>query len=388
VRALVAAALVALSANAAHAESWCAEPLFVHEWGVHVFGGDGKALAPVDLPPWFHGTAQPSADARLPVRALPVDSGIRFLPVLHFYGAGAAAAIPIGVEVGFAGGSASVWYPGVDVLRPAGAANSPAARAERARLVLDRAARVPFAVQKPLGPDPTSQLVWDRLELSSQPRTPPIASDLSWLRRARELGALWVERPGESERFVFYEAATREPEPLVVKRGPTWSPSRRHLIVENHGRFAVHDIFFVDHVGKATYVFEIPSIPAGRSAGFIVEDHPLDPAKLPLERMRQLLVDPTRSSPGAAIAGECVMGRDPAVPFTRAEGHRLYRAEAELILDIWGKRFFEQAGTSIVYREDTAQLDEVMPLSIYTDMFHHVVMRRMGLALWQDVRLP
>jgi len=159
----------------------------------------------------------------------------------------------------------------------------------------------------------------------------------------------------------------------------------------------VHDIFFVHREGRAAWVFQIPSIPAGRSAGFILEDHALgasppgSAADSPIGALRQALVDPVLSAPpdpNVWPGGECIMGRDPAIPFERAEGHRLYAAEVDLILGVWAERFFERPGTSIIYREDTAQLDEVMPLSIYTDMFHHVVLRRAGLALWQDVALP
>ena len=86
--------------------------------------------------------------------------------------------------------------------------------------------------------------------------------------------------------------------------------------------------------------------------------------------------------------GDCVMMRDPAVPESAARGHRLYSGEVNAILDVWGDGFFEQEGTTIVYREDIGYLDAMMPLSIYTDMFHYTEIRRLGLAVVQDVALP
>ena len=57
-------------------------------------------------------------------------------------------------------------------------------------------------------------------------------------------------------------------------------------------------------------------------------------------------------------------------------------------MGVWSERFFEGPGTRIVYREDTSYLEQVMPLSIYTDMFHSIRLHRAGLALWEDVALP
>jgi hypothetical protein len=77
------------------------------------------------------------------------------------------------------------------------------------------------------------------------------------------------------------------------------------------------------------------------------------------------------------------------VPFAKADGHTLYAAEADLVLGVWGERFFGgPAGTNIIYREDTAALDALMPLAVYTDMLNFVVLHRAGLAVWSGVTLP
>ncbi|TNF33845.1 MAG: hypothetical protein EP329_07900, partial [Deltaproteobacteria bacterium] len=118
---LLAAALVSVLGLAAphgdaHAISWCAQPLQVHEWGVHVFGGDGAPGAGVPVPAWFH-TAGDAPKVGVPVRDLEPDSGERALPVVHFYSATpfGRGAVPVGVEVGFSAGAAlghALWPRG------------------------------------------------------------------------------------------------------------------------------------------------------------------------------------------------------------------------------------------------------------------------------------
>ncbi|MCC6622563.1 MAG: hypothetical protein IT385_14970 [Deltaproteobacteria bacterium] len=360
---LVAAALLgAALPSPTSAKSWCAYPLHVHEWGVHVFGGDGAARAESGLlPTWFAGPGKTLAAApRVPVRTLPADSGVRDLPVVHFYSPrGASATIPVGLEVGFTQGLASTWYPDVDLLRPRGAA---------------------------------PQLVWERLDLGPAPALTPAATDVPWIREARALDALWVQAPGASERFVFYEATTSERVPLALRRGATWGPGRRHLELHNTGRHAVHDLLVVHREGSTVFVFDAATIPAGKSAGFVLDDHaPRDVRAATRGALVDALVD--HASPVAPTTyrwdhDRCVMMRDPAVPVTKADGHRLYRAEVDLLLGVWGERLFDRPGTTIVYREDAAYLDEVMPLAVYTDMYNYVVLRRAGLAVWSDVPLP
>lgn len=339
---LLALLLLALP-SPSRADMWCASPLVVHEWGVHVYGQDGVPIMPVALPPWFHTRRGPAA-ATTPVKLLPADSGIRTLPVLHFYGQ-TGATIPVGVEVAFTGGEPGVWYPGVDRIDQ-------------------------------------NRLVWDRLELTTKPRTAPLASDLDWVGAARALAALWVERRFESERFVFYEAATQERVPLTLRRDKRWTPTRRAMVIENFGRHPVHDVFLVHREGKRAFAFRVPVIDPGKAVAFTVEDHPL---ATDLRRELHALLD--APAPAIDAPAACVTGRDPAVATSRASGHRIYKDEVDLILSIWGQRFFDTQGTSILYREGTPQLDEVMPLSIYTDMYHFIELRRAGLALWQGLTL-
>ncbi|PKN59543.1 MAG: hypothetical protein CVU56_00520 [Deltaproteobacteria bacterium HGW-Deltaproteobacteria-14] len=394
---LSALALAALVGGQAHAKSWCAYPLWVHEWGVHAFDGGGAPAPGGPLPAHFHTRAD-APRAITPVRELPIDSGDRDLPVIHFYAPTMrGASIPVGLEVGFTTGAASAWFPAVDELRPAAIANGPASAVARTQLLAQRAARAGDSAtwrgEAPTMPaDPTRQLVWSRLDLTPQPASPRAPTDAAWVKTARDIGALWVNAGGESERFLFYEGKTVERVPLTLRRGDRWQPTKRQYVLSNTGAHPVHDVFVVHKDAGATYVFVAATIVAGASVAFVLDDHPARDVKAAtVTALRDRLVDPAASTVPAQYQwdmDDCVMGRDPAVPTERAAGHHLYRAEADLLLDTWGERFFGQPGTTVVYREDGAYLDAVMPLSVYTDMFSFPVLHRAGLALWEHVSLP
>lgn len=387
----------ALAPTPTRAEMWCADPLWAHEWGVLVHGAGGatRTSGPA-LPAYFHGQPGAPSGPVSPVREMPVDGGERALPVLQLYAPRNWRPVPLGLEVGFAEGEASRWFPQLDARRTASDANGPSARAERARLVAAREARRSGAVTSPLGRDPTRQLAWDRLTLDASPAHTLATTATPWVQRLRGLtDALWVNGASESERFVFYEGRTRETPAIRLERGPTHAPGRRHLILRNVSAHPIHDVFLVHREAGAVFVLSAASIPAGRSAGFVLEDHAVAPADLAVRTrhaLRDALVDPHESAPPSDYhwggASGCVMQRDPAIPVERAVDHRLYAAEVDAILEAWGARFFDAQGTTIVHREDTARLDEAMPISLYTDMYHFVVLRRLGLALVEGATLP
>jgi hypothetical protein len=382
------AALLLTPLSVAWGKSWCARPLIVHEWGVQVFDANGAASgsrARVTLPSHFHAQAGAATSAAR-VSDLPPDSGERDLPIMHFYAREGDDRIPIGLAVGFAEGAATRWYPQVDAFRQEQAANSPAALQIRLGLVKARSELKPFGVRPRLPDDPTRQLQWNSLTLTRTPLHPSPSTDVDWVGQARALKeTLWVNGATESERFVFFEAKTRERVALKLLRGNRYTDTFRHYILRNTSAFPVHDVFVVHREGNALFVFQAPSIPAGASAGFALEEHRVavaDQGARTRVALRNQLV---------AVRNEgstCVMGRDPARPVESSSDHTLFADEAEALLRVWGTALFDQPGTTIAYREDRAYLDQAMPLSLFTDMFHWVELHRAGLALWQGIVLP
>lgn len=333
---------------AALAESWCAAPLEAHEWGVVRIGG--RAPGP-DLPPWF-ARASGGRPGGPRVRDLPADTGLRDLPVVALFTAAGSMSepIPFAMEVAFADGAPTAWWPPVD------------ARSG-------------------------SALSWEALSLSRSPANPPRDTDAAWVEAQRAVpAARWIDRGPDSERFLFYEGRTREASALEVRRGDTWTPDRPHWVLENTGAADVHDVVILAD-GR---VWTAPTIPAGRSAGFLLVD--------PLDREALLAWWRARWSSGRAADlpwtmadGDCVMGRDPAVPVERATDHRLFAEEVDALLAAWADPFFAPTAPGearLLYREDVAAVDAAMPARLYTDQFHHLTFRRLSVVLVDGARLP
>lgn len=381
-------ALILARAPAVRAESWCATPLVAHEWGVQVFEGTGAhhGRPNATLPAYFHtrGPVVPTQLAR--VADLPPDNGIRKLPLLHFYAPEVhAETIPLGLGVGFALGAATAWFPQVDVFRNADEANGAAAQTMRAALERARSLLASSGPRPRLPDDLTRQLQWNNLTLSAQPAGTPSAAPDHWVGQARQLArALWVARGNEAERFVFYEAGTREHVALQIKRGPRFSPASRQYVLENPTHDPVHDVVVVHREGAASFVALAPLIAAGSTVTIVLAASSLDATR---DTLRSRWMEPNSAAARGGVPN-CVMRRDPAIPVETASGHRLFAEEVDLLLATWAGELFEHPGTTIVYREDVGYLDKVMPLSLFTSMYYYVVLHRLGLAVWQNVVLP
>ncbi len=335
---------ILLSLTAA-AESWCAAPLTVHEWGVAVFSGDGRPLAGPPLPDWFHTTAGGPAHEAVPVAELPADSGIRTLPVLQFYAPRVwGGDIPLAVDVGFAQGTPAVWYPQVD-------------RATDA------------------------ELFWRRLDLTRQAPEVLPADTVGWVSPLRAVeDALWVSRGAESDRYLFYEGTTRESPAVTITPGENGD---RHYILRNTTDWDVHDVFVVHVEDGQRSLWYTPKVPGGKTASCLRNPRSDDPADL----LRSRDVTPRPAEGWSMRDGECAMMRDPAVPVAQATDHRLYAEELAVLLSVWEDRFFTEQGSRILYREDTAALDALVPLALYTDMHHYIETSRLGLVLVEGVGL-
>ncbi len=345
-------AIALLVTAPADAKSWCAAPLVVHEWGVQVFHGPDAEPQPSSLPGWFHrhpaGTAP--ADSAVPVRSLPADGGEREIPVLQFYSPKLwGVAVPVALELGFTQGRPSVWYPQADRVYPPRVSG-----------------------------DAGVQLAWDALSLEADARGEPRSTEAEWVRDLRAVdGALWVSRGGETERFLFYEAETREQPAVRIEQGRAF----------NDGPWPVHDLAVVRRDGEAVSVARLDTLPAGGDARLVFEDVGDAGATLRPWLAQRLLAAETAVDlqEWSMDMDDCVMMRDPAVPVSSSSGHGLYRAEIDVLLDLWQDRLFGQQGTVLVYRDDPAALDAMVPMAVYTDMHHFVQLSRTGLVLWEGI---
>ena len=341
-----------LLAAPAQGKSWCAVPLVVHEWGVQVFQGPHAQSVDMELPDWFHRRSSAGELDATPVRSLPADGGEREIPVLQFYAPRVYGdGVPVAVELGLADGRPSVWYPREDRLLPG----------------------------RPLG-DVGVQLAWDALSLTQQARVEPRESALEWIGALRAVEhALWVNRGGQSERFLFYEAQTRSP--------PVVRISSDHVV--NESPWPVHDVVVVSRSGDRVLVAPVGTLDAGARSPLELE--PMVGAASTLRaRLAAGLAaqdSPESMSEWSMDMDDCVMMRDPAVPVSSSGGHGLYQAEIDAMLVLWQARFFEQQGTVLLYRDDPAALDAMAPLAVYTDMHHFVELSRTGLVLWEGIEL-
>jgi hypothetical protein len=341
-----------LATAPAAAKSWCAAPLVVHEWGVQVFHGPEAQPQLSELPPWFRklpGGAHGELGS-MPVRDLPADGGEREIPVLQFYTPGTFGdRVPVAVELGFYQGRPSVAYPQPDRVFPPRASG-----------------------------DPGLQLAWDALTLEPRARAEPHTTTAPWVQDLRAVDdALWVNRGEQSERFLFYEAVTREQPRVEFEAGR----------VHNTGPWPVYDLAVIRRVDGRAEIARLDLLEAEGSAKLRFEAVEDPSATLrPWLRARLLAAEgPEVLRDWSMDMDDCVMMRDPAVPVRQASGHGLYPGEVDALLDLWQARLFEQPGTVLLYRDDPAALDAMVPMAVYTDMHHFVELNRLGLVLWEGL---
>jgi hypothetical protein len=332
--------LLLVLGSAGWARTWCAAPIVAHEWGVTALRPGGGVVLPTELPPWFaRSGVEPLAGPR--VRDLPADSGERTLPVVQFWAPGGVSGeVPAAATVGFTQGSATVWFPPVDVL----------------------------ALH-----DPKAQLQWESLTLTTHPTGAlGVVGGSPWVERLRTApptngaGPLWVNRGADSERFLFYEGRTREVSAVVAApEGDGWT-------VHNRSDWPVHDVWLVRD-GRRGHVVRLEPGATQR----VRFDAAVDAAWR--SEVWSGLVDTTATPPEPCL----VQNRDPATPAQRPSGHQLYASEVDTMFQVWGPRLLA-ATPHLMYREDPAALDAVMPVSLYTDMAHWFDWRRLGLVLVED----
>ncbi|MDK1030540.1 MAG: hypothetical protein QGD94_00875 [Planctomycetia bacterium] len=411
--------VLAVSAVAPEASGgmWSAQPIVVHEWGVSVFDWAKGAAVPETLPAFMYTEKKPGKGLGAPkqrVKDMPPDTGERLKPILYFYPQGYMTKdVKVGVEVRFAYGRANAWWPQVSLYRtPEQTAKAKPVDWEAWRKKHGNRWRKPLPK---LPDDERFELVWHDLTLTKDLPTGKtlVGKKLPedhWVRRARKVDSwlrprfpYYVSNGKEVERFLFYEGATREM-PAITVLPPRREEKECHLV--NVGEEPIYDVFVVYRGGGrrwVKYLAVLPPVPAvkkktfgwGHDVAQIVSialpdfanqllGGALDEAEFD-RRTRGKLVEVLTA--GEHYAPQFYRGmRDPGDPQPPTKMHHLFLPEAVALEKIWHTEFFESDGLTVVYRESPEYLDEAMPLRIYTDMHHYVMLSRCGLVLNRNLR--
>lgn len=399
----------ALAATLAHAEGWDAQPIDAHEWGVQSFDWQTGTPAGATLPGFMYTETKPGVPAPVDgtrVKDMEPDYGNRDKPILYFYPPGGFNRdIPVGVEMRFAFGHASAWWPQVNLYR------TPAqvAQAKPFEGPPDR----PSRVNRKIADDERFELVWQRLMLSRElPKglTLP-GKDLPrdhWVDQARNVDSAYVSNGKEVEKYLFYEGKTTET-PAIAILPPPRQDSNHYLV--NVGDFPIHDVFAIyrDKARNVLWVKYLPVMapvpivtigqdewPYGRNEPQITalalpDFAAMTPEQgLSPEAFTRMTRDRLVETLSAGVLYDAGWGwfrslRDPARPQPPTTQSLLFPQEAFALEAIWHADFFAADGLTILYREDPAYLDQAMPLNIYTDMYHFIRLTRCGLVLNRNV---
>lgn len=404
---------------------WTTAPLVVHEWGVHEFDWSQPTVPASEAPvvPGFMytdrtpGVLLPKEPAR--VKDLPPDTGIRRKPILYFYPATPNSyPVPVGVEVRFASGHASAWWPQVNVYR------TPAQVAQAQPLDWTAWRRQHGTTRAPgemsVPDDERFELCWHHLTLSKDAPAGlslrrDAAADASWVDLARKVESAYVSNGKEADKFLFYEGQTHEQPAIALlpavqlnaspryNAQPHGSETNAYLV--NASAFPLYDVFAVYRDTKrgvrwAGYLPELPALAQPQEgsssdtslrviASLPLPDFSALPAGVAMDEAtfarltRERLLDTLTA--GAPYRAGYVGLRDPADPQPPTQTSSLYSDEAAALERIWHDDFFATDGLTILYRESPAYLDQHMPLNLYTDIRHYIMLSRCGLVLNRHV---
>jgi len=438
---------------------WDPLPMTVHEWGVNTFDWDSSKRLDQKLPDYLYTDKKPGKSMGKPelrVRDMPADSGVRTKPILYFYPTSKFSIEKppkVGVEMRFAYGYANAWWPQVNLYRDA--KMSAAEKApdwnkwktellEKYKKMIRRDGKDPKAVERwekelaqyekldhdaqiawlanrfrwhgesDFPEDKRMQLAWEKLTLHEnvpEGQTLPGEGlpDDHWVKVAREVDAAYVSNGKESERYVFYEGATREkPAIAVMPLKPATFPFRqdpkdpKELAIVNVGEHPIYDVTAVYRDSKKGILWtaSIGTLPVGGKKQYSEVDQTMalrvpdfskpgegDNVKLEAvafeKRMRDQLIE--NLTAGHHFDGGGVTMRDPADPQGPTTMHQLYKKEAVSLEKIWHQDFYQAEGLTVIYRESPAYLDEAMPLNIFTSMYSYVKLSRCGLVLNRNI---
>jgi hypothetical protein len=300
--------LFALAARAADKDD-----LQVHEWGVFTIFNDVKYANANRKAEWAR---LPDAFYRqFPTQRLKWAPAAWDKPVIYFYTA--RPVLDVEVTVKFAGGGAPVvWWP--CAARPVNSTSTPASDQPLPRF---------------------DSLTW-RARLGAAALAPSEPLDGSWLADARVKDAApvtvsaslphgsrpWENRSSETEQFIFYDGLVPAPDYLRCPAGDEMS-----FTLRNAAKFDIEHLWLIDRRDATTRAVAT-SIKSGeeRKAAF-----------KPVET-RAVIADVRAALVAAG----------------------LFEAEADAMLKVWHKGFFENGGVVAFYLLPQGEYDRMLPLTI------------------------
>ena len=227
--------------------AWADRPKFVvHEWGVMVTGRT-QANASELGPPADILSALPSFVLRHEGHYKPrrVDHGWD-KPVLHLYGPdGLFVKLSVGTPLGR---PIAYWPP-------------PTLFAEKmGKAISDRQQMMVYSVSEAVG------MEWSGTLRSKPARTPAPIAPGHWWSALRDVPSSWLDTPGGSERFIFYEGTARQ-EPAI-----RCTIDEKTLLIENHGDTASGPILVIVNDGVSRRTATVANIGAGQKSSIAPSD--------------------------------------------------------------------------------------------------------------------
>ena len=410
------------TAGYSQAGLWGPWPVSVHEWGVHEFDWTNPAATATAVAPFMYTDKTPGVPIPPPgprVKDLPPDWGIRLKPVLYFH-TRANDKARVGVEVRFVGGHASSWWPQVSIYR------TPAQVAQAAPFDYNGWMQQQPKFYRPgqvkVPDDQRFELAWQDLTITktAPPRgLPDHTGQPAWIAQARKVDCDYVSNGKETEKFLFYEGQTRETPALAVlpaNSAMTTDSRATTCYLVNAGDQPIYDVFVVYRDTKrgvrwSTYLAELPVVPTTNEHESSPGHAVIQIVSIPLPdfatlapapekgdslqgaerqftgRLRDRMLETLTAGAPLPMPGNGPFPRIPAAPQPPTQIAMLYADEAAALDRIWAHDFFSGEGLTIVYREAPAYLDQAMPLQLFTDAAHYVVLSRCGLVLNQQMNV-
>ena len=306
----------------------------VHEWGVFTFYAS-QAFANAgcdevwkDLPPEVFGITP----GRRPPGNPGGNRGVAKKPLVYFYNLPRKFLERVEVQVDFPGGTPLVWYPKT---------SAPYARTDGGPTpILDDDAWGHF-VRGRLG-----QLKWS-LNFPSPDKVPALyCPAFVWKEAVLQPEALlfvpFVEDEGaqlKSAKFLFYEGLLPNRNGVVLREEKT-DQGARYFLGNAGASCGALDVWVIEKTAAKLSVGRLDKLPVPGK----IRDLPETELKL------DIVADGAEGAAKVLTAQLIAAG--------------LFRAEAEGLVAIWKKEFFETPGLHVLYRLPQDEYDRMLPLQI------------------------